>query len=209
MTSLQLSSQIGPQSDDDDDSDEDAGWVGSRATREASGNSEGFDDAFRPIGQTGGDNDVGFALPEAHSRILNQPLQQFEDDWGPFAGSSDPPAPQPASDNPFEQNLTSADWAAEWHKQVETDSALQPDAGAGPASPTDNDDPFGEFASAPVPLAAMTSDRDRRRSSASSGSDHAAAQAVDKDAPLGPGVDASKTETTVSSLSLQAERHRR
>ncbi|KDN50850.1 SAPS-domain-containing protein [Tilletiaria anomala UBC 951] len=183
-----LSSQIGNQSDDDD-SDEDSGWIGARVGRSGHADAEGFDDSFQPIAHTGGDND-------------------FDDDWGPFAGSSDPPTAE--SSNPFAQNLTSADWAAQFHREASSAAFDDPDAQANSdsASPSsrDNDDPFVDFFDPEFrnkdliispPAGNVVAERARRRSSASSGSsDPSAAQAVHAEEPFGPGVNATKTETT-------------
>lgn len=143
-------------------------------------------------------------------------LLQLDDDWGPFAGSSSDPAQPEAPEvlNPFGQNLTSADWAAEFHREAAASSpmveelALSDNESFSP-SQTAADDPFedlyeADFRNRDVTVrlggGAQTAERARRRSSASSASsDLTAAQAGNEDAPLGPGVDSSTTETTVSS----------
>lgn len=144
---------------------------------------------------------------------------QFDDDWGPFAGSSsDPPQPEaPEPLNPFGQNLTSADWAAEFHREAAASSAMEEQGGESfSPSQTAADDPFVDLYEADfrkndltVKLGggANTAERARRRSSASSaGSDLTAAQAGNEDAPLGPGVDSSTTEPSVSRVSSLAQR---
>ncbi len=194
-----LSSQIGNQYDDDD-SDEESSWItsSSQANR---GHDGGFEDSFQPAQSGSGDD--------------------FDDDWGPFASSSsDPPASaEPASNSsPFGQNLTSADWAAEFHREAAANSPsflteeLSADSGDMSPSLSAGDDPFVDVFEAdtgekeprvnlgrsPLSPTRVPSHLRRLSSTSSNSSDNAAAQASDSEQPLGPGIDVANTEASVS-----------
>ncbi|SPO26502.1 related to SAP155 - SIT4-associating protein [Ustilago trichophora] len=114
-----LSSQIGGAAgSDDDDSDDEASWLSSELKRGGKDGS-GFDDAFTPgHGSSGGSGELGD--------------EDEDDDWGPFADPSDAnaggatqsfdftssaAAANSNNSNPFAENLTPADWAAQFRRE--------------------------------------------------------------------------------------------
>lgn len=121
-----LSSQIGGAAgSDDDDSDDEASWLSSEMKRGGKDGS-GFDDAFAPRhGSGSGGGELGD--------------DDEDDDWGPFADPSDgnargttqsfdftSSAAASAPDNnpnPFAENLTPADWSAQFRRDFEENSS--------------------------------------------------------------------------------------
>ncbi|CBQ73707.1 related to SAP155-SIT4-associating protein [Sporisorium reilianum SRZ2] len=115
-----LSSQIGGAAgSDDDDSDDEASWLSSEMKRGGGKDGSGFDDAFAPRhGSGGGGGELGD--------------DDEDDDWGPFADPSDAGAGAATqsfdftssavagaggSANPFAENLTPADWSAQFRRE--------------------------------------------------------------------------------------------
>ncbi|CDR88522.1 related to SAP155-SIT4-associating protein [Sporisorium scitamineum] len=116
-----LSSQIGGATgSDEDDSDDEASWLSSEMKRSGKDGS-GFDDAFAPRhGSSGGGGELGD--------------DDEDDDWGPFVDPSDANgggatqsfdftlsaaggAGVGSSSNPFAENLTPADWSAQFRRE--------------------------------------------------------------------------------------------
>ena len=111
-----LSSQIGGAAgSDDDDSDDEASWLSSEMKRGVKDNS-GFDDTFAP--RNGSSGELGD--------------DDEDDDWGPFADPSDANAGGAtqsfdftssaagggnSNSNPFAENLTPADWSAQFRRE--------------------------------------------------------------------------------------------
>lgn len=147
-----LSSQIGggaAESDDEDDSDDEAPWLSNEMKRAGSagvGNS-GFDDTFVPShGDQGGSGELGD--------------DDDDDEWGPFADPSDPHSDNrqgaqgqafdftgasSASNtfaNPFSENLTPADWSAQFRREYHDDDEQDQtqNATAGDDDDEDQDD---------------------------------------------------------------------
>lgn len=122
-----LSSQIGGGAggSDDDDSDDEASWLSSEMKRGGKGGS-GFDDAFAPGHGSGGGGELGD--------------EDEDDDWGPFADPSDANGGEGGggatqsfdftsgaqgggnnNSNPFAENLTPADWSAQFRREYHDD----------------------------------------------------------------------------------------
>ncbi|EPQ26944.1 uncharacterized protein PFL1_05578 [Pseudozyma flocculosa PF-1] len=126
-----LSSQIGGAAgtSDDDDSDEEQSWLSHGIHSGA--RSSGFEDAFAP---NGGSDDQ-------------------DDEWGPFADPADgdpnktsfdfPSTSTSAAGNPFAQNLTPADWSAQFRREGTPDAPFVDDddssSSNGSSSGGDND----------------------------------------------------------------------
>ena len=99
-----------------DDSDDEASWLSSELKRGGKDGS-GFDDAFVPgHGSSGGSGEIGD--------------DDEDDDWGPFADPSDAnaggatqsfdftsSAAANSNSNPFAENLTPADWSAQFRRE--------------------------------------------------------------------------------------------
>lgn len=132
-----LSSQIGGAAgSDDDDSDDEASWLSSEMKRGGK-DGGGFDDAFTPRqGSGGGGGELGD--------------DDEDDDWGPFADPSDTNAGgatqsfdftssgtsadgAASNSNPFAENLTPADWSAQFRREFE-------ESGPRHGNDTDEDD---------------------------------------------------------------------
>ncbi|PWN52971.1 SAPS-domain-containing protein [Violaceomyces palustris] len=231
-----LSSQMGGPhgGSDDDDSDEESSWISHDLN---SGRGSGFDDVFAPA-----------------DSLKRQASDGDEDEWGPFADPGESNFDFPSSStvaggsgtNPFSQNLTPADWSAQFRREGTPDIPMggdddddDEDSSIGSdnedrssTSPKDGDTPFVDLLdhstlrrqdvvaaaharrpsltlseTPPASAPGASGGGGRRRASSSSGSSDSAsaAQAVDQDKPLGPGVpdDIEQTEDGMLKRTLE------
>jgi SIT4-associating protein SAP185/190 len=121
---------------DDDDSDEDASWLSQDIKQKGAdaagrrGHSDGFEDAFEPLSssrdaKTGGED------------------EEYEDDdeWGPFADSSDVKESASHASSSAQAYLTPADWSSDFHRStVAAERSGLPLPGAGIDEDDDEED---------------------------------------------------------------------
>ncbi len=141
-----LSSQIGGAAgSDDDDSDDEGSWLSSEMKRGGPGDKDGsgFDDAFAPHhGTGGGSGELGD--------------EDEDDDWGPFSDANASGGTQTlgstssnaATSNPFAENLTPADWAAQFRREYHDEEGSSAVQGADSDDDEDDDDTNNEVGEA-------------------------------------------------------------
>ncbi|EST04957.1 SIT4 phosphatase-associated protein family [Kalmanozyma brasiliensis GHG001] len=134
-----LSSQIGGAAgSDDDDSDDEASWLSSEMKRGGDKEGSGFDDAFAPRHSGSGSGELGD--------------DDEDDDWGPFADPSDGGAGGATQSfdftsgggssnaNPFAENLTPADWSAQFRKEYHEEERTGGEQDSGSDDDEDEDE---------------------------------------------------------------------